>query len=356
MEFFRYIPSLLVENKQRTKQVQQLDEIDQLTSTIDSNLDKEINVPKDVLDSFKIKDTLNTTIWDDKELKPKIRKQLSKIAQDFIKSLDLPKPIIIKDIIFTGSLANYNWSKFSDIDLHIITDFKQLESDKQLTKDYFWAKKNLWNQEHDITVFGYPVELYVQDISDKLVATAIYSIQNDKWIKKPIKEKFKLDKQTIKNKTQEFIDQLKDIRKDYKEEDYQTVVDKTKKLKDKIKQMRKAGLESGGEFSNENIVFKVLRRTSFMDVLDSFKNKAYDNIMSVAENLKENISTPEEKIILKYNIGRDSRVQFKNDPKIYYVKNVATDKKSLFVTLNGQQTYNKKIKNLIKIGNSDVSI
>ena len=84
--------------------------------------------------------------------------------------------------------------------------------------------------------------------------------------------------------------------------------------------------------------------------------KIKKQINTIPENLKENISTPEEKIIVKYNIGRDSRVQFKNDPKIYYVKNVATDKKSLFVTLNGQQTYNKKIKNLIKIGNSDVSI
>jgi predicted nucleotidyltransferase len=356
MKFIRIKPDLIKENVAPIAPIQQLDEIDALADTIDDNMGKEVHVPKDVLDSFKIKNTLNPEIWPEGELNPKVQKNLIKIANGFIKDINLPKGIKIKDIIFTGSLANYNWSKFSDIDLHIITDFKQLESDKQLTKDYFWAKKNLWNQEHDITVFGYPVELYVQDISDKLVATAIYSIQNDKWIKKPIREKFKLDKQTIKNKTQEFIDQLKDIRKDYKEEDYQTVVDKTKKLKDKIKQMRKAGLESGGEFSNENIVFKVLRRTSFMDVLDSFKNKAYDNIMSVAENLKENISTPEEKIILKYNIGRDSRVQFKNDPKIYYVKNVATDKKSLFVTLNGQQTYNKKIKNLIKIGNSDVSI
>ena len=144
MNFFRYKPSLLVENQQPVNPIQQLDEIDQLTSTIDSNLDKEIHIPKDVLDSFKIKDTLNPEIWNDKELNPKVRKQLLKIANDFIKNLDLPKPIVIKDIIFTGSLANYNWSKFSDIDLHIITDFKQLESDPKLTKDFFLAQKNLY--------------------------------------------------------------------------------------------------------------------------------------------------------------------------------------------------------------------
>jgi hypothetical protein len=53
--------------------------------------------------------------------------------------------------------------------------------------------------------------------------------------------------------------------------------------------MRKAGLEKGGEFSLENLVFKVLRRTSFMDQLDSFKAKSYDKLMSVTETLKESI-------------------------------------------------------------------
>ena len=170
MLFIRHSKSLLVENQSKTGPIQQLDEIDQLSSTIDANMAKELHVPKDVLDSFKLKDTLNPEIWTDFELNPKVRKKLLKIAHDFIKNLDLPKPIVIKDIIFTGSLANYNWSKFSDIDLHIITDFKQLESEPTLTKEYFNAKKNQWNQEHDITIFDYPIELYVQDVAEKLLS------------------------------------------------------------------------------------------------------------------------------------------------------------------------------------------
>lgn len=297
MLFIRYSKSLLTENQVQTRPIEQLDEIDQLASTLDANMAKELHVPKDVLDSFKLKDTLNPEIWNDFELNPKVRKKLIKIAHDFIKNLDLPKPIVIKDIIFTGSLANYNWSKFSDIDLHIITDFKQLESDQTLTKDYFNAKKNQWNQEHDITIFDYPVELYVQDIADKLVATAVYSVQNDKWLKKPIREKFTLDKKTIKAKAEEFISQLKDIREAYKKKKYNAVVKKVKDIKDKIKQMRKAGLESGGEFSNENLVFKVLRRTPFMDVLDSFKAKAYDQLMSVVEKIELDEAMIEEKLV-----------------------------------------------------------
>jgi hypothetical protein len=91
-----------------------------------------------------------------------------------------------------------------------------------------------------------------------------------------------------------------------------------------------------------------------MDILDSYKAKAYDNLMSIAENLTENLSSPEEKIIAKYRIGKESRVQFKNDPRTYYVKNVSADRKNLFVTLNMLQTYSKKISNLVKVDNKDV--
>jgi hypothetical protein len=283
MKFIRINPNLIKENVAPIAPIQQLDEIDALADTIDDNMGKEVHVPKDVLDSFKIKNTLNPEIWPEGELNPKVQKNLIKIANGFIKDINLPKGIKIKDIIFTGSLANYNWSKFSDIDLHVVLDFNQFDADPEMIQNYFNSQKTLWNQEHDITIFGYPVELYVQDTNAKLVATAVYSVLRNEWIRKPKRETFKLDKVAIKDKAQSFISQLKDIRDDYKDKQYQSVVDKVSKVKDKIKQMRKAGLESGGEFSLENLTFKVLRRTPFMDILDSFKAKAYDNLMSVME-------------------------------------------------------------------------
>jgi len=283
MKFIRATTNIIFENTTPITPVQQLDEIDAIANTLEDNLKKEIHIPKDILNSFKIKDTLNPEIWQKSELNPKIQQKFFKIANGFIKDINLPKGIKIKDIIFTGSLANYNWSKFSDIDLHVVLDFNQFDADPEIIQNYFNSQKTLWNQEHDITIFGYPVELYVQDIHAKLVATAIYSVLRNEWIKKPKRESFKLDKITIKNKAQSFINQLKDIRDDYNDKQYQSVVDKVTKIKDKIKQMRKAGLENGGEFSLENLVFKVLRRTTFMDILNSFKAKAYDKLMSVME-------------------------------------------------------------------------
>ena len=61
-----------------------------------------------------------------------------------------------------------------------------------------------------------------------------------------------------------------------------------------------------------------------------------------------------EEIIKKYHIGKDSRVKFKNDGLTYYVKNIHPDRKSLFVTINGNQIHKKNIKNLVKVDNKDI--
>lgn len=287
--------NVIVENYMAPTMAQPIDEIDDIVNSISDNIAKEVSIPNDVLNSFKIKDTLEPQIWQNEKLNATVKSKLMKIATDFYNGLKLPSEVKMKDVIFTGSLANYNWSKFSDVDLHIVLDFSQLEGGDQFKEDFFWAQKALWNQEHDITIFDYPVEIYAQDIKAKLVASAVYSVKFDKWVLKPEHENFKLNKRVIKNKAEMFIERLKDIRDDYKAKDYQSVVDKVSALKDKIKKYRTAGLDNGGEFSLENLVFKVLRRTPFMDILDSYKAKAYDTLMSVEEVLKESILTKEER-------------------------------------------------------------
>ena len=279
----------------QTKQA--IDEIDDIANSISDNISKEIKIPADVLNSFAIKSELNPKIWVGDKLNPQVRTKLVKIANDFFKELNLPSEVKMKDIIFTGSLANFNWSKFSDIDLHIVLDFSQIEGEDQFKEDFFYAQKALWNQVHDITVFDYPVELYAQDIKAKLVASAVYSVKFDKWILKASREEFKVNKKVIKQKADRFIDNLKDIKKDYEDNKLQSVVDKVKSLKDKIKNYRTSGLEKGGEYAIENLVFKTLRRTPFMDILDSYKAKAYDKLMSVKETIKESLRTLTEEIV-----------------------------------------------------------
>lgn len=273
-----------IENYSIPSTIQAIDEIDDISNSISDNISKEVKIPSEVLNSFAIKNELNPKIWEGNKLKPIVRTKLVKIANDFFKELNLPKNVKLKDIIFTGSLANFNWSKFSDIDLHIVLDFDTIKGDDNFKENFFYAQKSLWNQSHDITVYDYPVELYAQDLKAKLIATAVYSVKNDKWVLEPKREEFKVNKKLIKQKADRFIDRLKIIKNDYEKGDLQSVIDRVKILKDKIKKYRTSGLEDNGEFSIENLVFKTLRRTPFMDILDSYKAKAYDKLMSVKEN------------------------------------------------------------------------
>lgn len=275
----------IVENFSVETSKERIDEIESMVNDIPKNLNAVLDIPSDVLDSFKINSKLNPKFWENDKLNPEVKKNLIKIAEEFFEELKLPKSVKIKDILFIGSLANYNWSKYSDIDLHIVVDTSKVEGSDDFKEKFFNSVKALWNQEHDITMFDYPIEIYVQDIKEKLMSTAIYSVKNDKWVLKPDRENFKPNKKIIKKKTEIFIDKLKDIKKDYDDKNYKKVVSKVKKLKDKIKNYRISGLKDGGEFSNENLVFKVLRRTPYMEILNNYKAKAYDELMSVNESI-----------------------------------------------------------------------
>lgn len=280
----KFIIKAIVENNVIQRPIFHLDEVDNLKDDVMKNLNANLKVPNDVLDSFKLKNTLNPEIWKNDKLVPEAKTKLLKIAKDFFKSLELPSNVKLKDVLFVGSLANYNWSTYSDIDLHLVVDFKDIGDDTELTKKSFDAQKNLWNLKHEIKVFKYPVEVYVQDVKEKLHASAVYSIPHDKWILKPEKTSFKLDKGTIKARVEKLFDKLKQIQKHYDSENFEQTIEKADALKDEIKTMRKAGLEKGGEFSTENLVFKVLRRTDFMEILDNYKNKAYDKSVTVNED------------------------------------------------------------------------
>jgi hypothetical protein len=60
-----------------------------------------------------------------------------------------------------------------------------------------------------------------------------------------------------------------------------------------------------------------------------------------------------EKVISQYRISKDSRVVFLGDKKTYYVKNVAPDRKSLFVT-DGNQVYRKSLSKLEKVDGKEI--
>ncbi len=73
---------------------------------------------------------------------------------------------LMEDLRFTGSLANYNWSKYSDIDLHIVVDFSKIDENTELVKDFLMRPGWRWNELHDITIYGHEVEIYVENVGE----------------------------------------------------------------------------------------------------------------------------------------------------------------------------------------------
>jgi predicted nucleotidyltransferase len=233
------------------------------------------------LKSFEVHDTFDPSIWDDEVLNSEVRSGLLKIANDFL--IDLPFNITPKDITLTGSLANYNWSKYSDIDLHIILDFTEVDENLELVRQFFRQLQTNWNNRHDITMKDYEVEIYFQDSNEPHISTGVYSIQNNVWLIKPTPMPVSIDYANVRKKAEEVSDRIDHIEKMMIDDEGEEVLDAVDRLKAKIRRMRKAGLEGAGQYSVENLAFKVLRRSEELRRLSDLKAKAYDELMSIEQ-------------------------------------------------------------------------
>lgn len=240
------------------------------------------------LSSFKPHDDLTKSLWDENgKLDPQVRLRLLDISDDFIEFLGFTdiKPV---DIKLTGSICNYNWSEQSDIDVHIVYNFKDIDEDAELVEEYVDSKKNEWNNMHEeLTIYGFNVEFYVEDYSQVDISAGEYSLNKNEWLSKPSKDQMILKHMdTIKNlasKIMTLIDDYYDLLF-YCENDKHELDCLDSELEDLrvfLKNMRSHQLELNGEMAVGNIVYKVLRRTGYLDTLYDLQNKIYDKINSI---------------------------------------------------------------------------
>ena len=263
--------------------------------TIDENIDFEVNSSDIDLSSFKKRSELAPIWLDDDTLDSRVRLRLLDIADDFWEFVNLTwvKP---NGIILTGSICNFNWSKYSDIDLHLIVDFDEIDEKTDFVRDYLDAKKNEWNNEHsDLTILGFPVELYVQNLGEMPQSGGIYDLEENDWVKKPDMGSIKpigLDKFSIKDKAAEIMTIIDDMYNALNATDdshkIETIGDDAQYLWKKVKAMRKASLESNGESGAGNIVYKILRRTQYLDKLFRLFSVVYDRNNSITESVENN--------------------------------------------------------------------
>ena len=227
-----------------------------------------------------INDTLQPNFWLNSALDPKISAKLVEIATKFFEDLGL-EGVDMEDVTLTGSLANYNWTKYSDIDIHLLVDFAKIDDNTKLVREYFNAKTGLWNKMHSVMVKKHEVEVYVQDINEEHHSTGVYSVSNNQWIAEPVKIEPKVNTDMVKRKITSFIDMIERVEDQYEDRKFEEAYESAISLSGKIKKFRKAGLEDKGEYSNENLTFKYLRNKEFIKTLYDIRNRSYDKMMSL---------------------------------------------------------------------------
>lgn len=246
---------------------------------LEAMIREEIELP-----SIEINDSLNMNVWQTEErVKPEITGRLIRIALDFLDSIGIEHGMV-KDITLTGSLANYNWTEFSDIDLHIIAEFREVDDNIKLVKDFFNAKKADWNKTHQIMIKNHEVEIYVQDIREPHISTGVYSLLEDEWLTKPSRQVPKIDYESVKIKAQSIMDQIDRVDNLYSSDNFEASLNVADIIRDKIKRLRRSGLAEKGIYSTENIVFKTLRNNGYIKKIMDLRTNSYDKLMSMNHN------------------------------------------------------------------------
>ncbi len=211
---------------------------------------------------------LNPKLWHNGELDLEVSTKLQEIAEAFEKFIGIDLPVI--DYTITGSNANYTWTDHSDLDLHLIVKGTVTDAEREL----YNAKKALWAEQHTITVRGLPVECYVQGEQEEHHSTGVFSIAKDQWLVEPKKIKPEVDDSAVERK------------KDSMVHDMETALlsqdlERLRRVKERITEMRKAGLDRAGEWSVENLVFKILRNLGLIDKISEKIRELEDKELSL---------------------------------------------------------------------------
>ena len=275
------------------------------------------------LDNFKLDDAinfhevLNPKLWEDEKLRPEVRRALLRIAADFQDFMGIEN-LAVEDVRISGSNCAYTYTPHSDIDLHLIVDFDKINNDG-VYQELFNAKKFQYNEEHNIKVRGYDVELYVQDLNQPHASLGEYSVANDDWTRIPTKRRANLD--DVANKMK--YDKLRGLALAALQS---MDLDRVENVTDIIKRYRKAGLSEKGEFGPENLAFKALRTQGIIDQLWAHRHDLEDRELSLESN--DPVAQAEESL-LRQQLMAD----FEREAQAYQVVKVRKDGKMTLYTV-----------------------
>ena len=227
------------------------------------------------------KKELNPSFWEGDQFDQAIREKLLKIADDFYSALKLEVPI--HDVQLTGSLANYNYTDKSDLDVHVLVDFSEIDKNLDLVKKALDGSRFIWNLRHNVVLRGHDVELYIQDINAEHTASGLYSLKNGEWIRKPKFNPPSIDYSQVDKKFADYTSEIHQMENlvntsDFSNATPEEIYKRAVKLKKKLLESRTQSLRQEGEFSAENLVFKKLRNEGYIEKVIDLISKAYEKI------------------------------------------------------------------------------
>ena len=227
-------------------------------------------------------DTLHPRFWNEaNQLDQEVEKKLLQIAKDVSDKAEVTE--FVQDVQLTGSLSNYNYTKYSDLDVHILLDFADINEDEDLVKSSLDGKRFIWNDRHNITIGDAEVEIYFQDVDEPHMASGLYSLSKGKWLREPVYDPPEVDGADVDTKADQIkrdIDTLRTkVEGSVKDKEETTELRKVAQyLRQKIARMRKDSLQKHGEFGVGNLAFKELRNSGYIGDLIDIDSKLYDNL------------------------------------------------------------------------------
>lgn len=216
---------------------------------------------------------LNPKLWDGDEMKPEVRKALLAAVNNFLTFCGVP--VEYKDIILIGSQANYTWTPKSDIDINVVVDFDQFKGKtKEFMENFFETKKKLFKRDHDVRIFGIPMEVTVADRAD---FEGQYSLKDGKWVNHPVYETPDYDEDKVEQLHDKWKKRILTLVRDPDK-----TVKQLARLKSEIKDKREAAVQNDdSEFHPVNLAYKQLRSKGYIDLLKSTLKKEMTKQLSL---------------------------------------------------------------------------
>jgi len=255
-----------------------------------------------MLNEYQSNRTLNPKLWVGDELRPKLQEGFIKIAESFYDFLDIEQAPIL-DILIIGSNANYNWTQYSDIDLHVVVNYLEIGNNLYLVQNYLQAKKSIWNSKYPLKLKGMHIELYAQDLNETLHSSVgVYSLMHNQWVQKPKADVITINDDLIQQKAQPYIYEIDKLNLNDNE-----LEDKIQDIQKRLRHLRQSGLDAAGEYSIENLAYKYLRNKGYIDRLKELAQRFTMNQLTI-ENAGHAVNVAEvlAKHVTKQNILDES--------------------------------------------------